>query len=180
MNRFSAFSVSVVLLSFAAPLHADPAATSPNAGLTIAHDPIENVFLLSWWGIQDRFYFIEQSEDFVKWSFMPIFEVGSDDILSWALEPNARRLFFRVAHTADTDSGLMARDFDEDGLTTWQEYQLGSDPFNPDTSGDGIFDGIAFKLGLPLTPPPPPAPDPFDTAPPVIDLTSPASAVAVP
>jgi hypothetical protein len=32
-------------------------------------------------------------------------------------------------------------DSDGDGLTNLQEYELGTDPFNPDTDGDGIPDG---------------------------------------
>jgi hypothetical protein len=32
-------------------------------------------------------------------------------------------------------------DSDGDGLTNLEEYELGTDPFNPDTDGDGILDG---------------------------------------
>lgn len=170
----------LAFLSLAAVLQADPTADSLNDGLTLEHDPVEDSSLLSWWGIEDRFYFIQQSEDLVKWTFMPIFEVGSDDILSWGFRSNAPKLFFRALHTDDLDSELMLADYDEDGLATWQEYELGSHPFNPDTHGDGIFDGIAFKLGLPVTPPEIPEPDPMDDTPPAITLTSPASAIVLP
>ena len=37
-------------------------------------------------------------------------------------------------HDANIDS-------DGDGLTNLEEYELGTDPFNPDTDGDGILDG---------------------------------------
>lgn len=172
--------VILAVVSLAAPLQADPTADSLNDGLTLEYDPVEDSSLLSWWGIENRFYFVQQSDDLVKWTFMPIFEVGSDDIISWGFRSNAPKLFFRAVHTADSDSELMQADYDEDGLTTWREYEEGSHPFNPDTHGDGIFDGIAFKLGLPITPPVIPAPDPLDTTPPGISLTSPASAVPVP
>lgn len=33
------------------------------------------------------------------------------------------------------------RDFDSDGLTDFEEDQIGSDPRNPDTDGDGLLDG---------------------------------------
>jgi hypothetical protein len=74
----------------------------------------------------------------------------------------------------------MTADYDEDGLTTYEEYLLGADPFNPDTSGDRIFDGIALKLGPSVTPPEIPAQNPLDLTPPAITLTSPASAVLIP
>ncbi|RGG85682.1 OmpA family protein, partial [Ruminococcus sp. AF16-50] len=32
-------------------------------------------------------------------------------------------------------------DFDEDGLTNLQEYELGTEPYNDDTDGDGLNDG---------------------------------------
>jgi hypothetical protein len=32
-------------------------------------------------------------------------------------------------------------DYDNDGLTNYEEYERGTDPFNPDTDGDGIPDG---------------------------------------
>jgi hypothetical protein len=32
-------------------------------------------------------------------------------------------------------------DFDDDGLTNYEEYLHGTDPFNPDTDGDGLLDG---------------------------------------
>ena len=171
---------AVAIFSLVAALQAVPTADSLNDGLTLEYDPVEDSSLLSWWGIEDRFYFIQQSEDLVEWTFMPIFEVGSDDIISWGSRSNANKLFFRALHTADLDSELMLADYDEDGLTTAEEYQLGSQPFNPDTHGDGIFDGIAFKLGLPVIPPEIPDPDPLDSTPPTISLTAPASASLVP
>nr|WP_269783408.1 thrombospondin type 3 repeat-containing protein [Marinibactrum halimedae] len=32
-------------------------------------------------------------------------------------------------------------DNDGDGLTNTEEFLLGTDPTNPDTDGDGLFDG---------------------------------------
>jgi hypothetical protein len=44
-------------------------------------------------------------------------------------------------------------DPDGDGLTTAQEWALGTDPFNADTNGDGISDGVALATGLSPTNP---------------------------
>lgn len=42
------------------------------------------------------------------------------------------------------------RDDDNDGLTNSLERELGSNPENPDTNGDGILDGSAYNLGISL------------------------------
>ncbi len=43
---------------------------------------------------------------------------------------------------------IAAMDADGDGLTNAQEEAMGSDPYNPDTNGNGIIDGIEVLLGL--------------------------------
>jgi alpha-tubulin suppressor-like RCC1 family protein len=50
-----------------------------------------------------------------------------------------------------TDSSWMLGDPDGDDLATWQELNLGSDPMNPDTNGDGLLDGAAAASGKSLT-----------------------------
>ncbi len=37
-------------------------------------------------------------------------------------------------------------DSDNDGLTDIEEEQLGTNPFNPDTDGDGLKDGEEVKV----------------------------------
>jgi protocatechuate 3,4-dioxygenase beta subunit len=49
---------------------------------------------------------------------------------------------WKIAHGfSTTDPGVAGADPDHDGLTNLQEFQLGTDPNNPDTDGDGISDG---------------------------------------
>jgi len=158
---------------------AQPTANSQNAGFTIELGEASGSFYLTWWGAEEHFYFVEQSDDLVNWSFLPLFEVGHNAVLTWGFSSNADKMFFRARYTDDPESSLMQSDFDGDGLTVYQEYLIGSDPFNPDTAGDGIFDGIAYKLGLPVTYPEPPASDPTDNTPPTITLSKPHGAVLV-
>jgi len=40
-----------------------------------------------------------------------------------------------------------AVDSDGDGLTDWQEAELGTNPYNPDTDGDGLSDGWEVEHG---------------------------------
>jgi alpha-tubulin suppressor-like RCC1 family protein len=48
-------------------------------------------------------------------------------------------------------SGSFSADPDGDGLTTWDEWALGTDPFNADTNGDGVLDGVAVRNGISAT-----------------------------
>ena len=51
------------------------------------------------------------------------------------------------------DPSDAGQDADSDGLTNLQEFQLGTNPHNPDTDGDGVPDGEEVKLGTnPLNP----------------------------
>src|SRR5690606_3554624 len=64
--------------------------------------------------------------------------------------PDAWKIIYGLDPLAYHDPDL---DLDGDGLSLWQEYQLGSDPTNSDTNGDGIPDGWAVANGLdPLDP----------------------------
>ncbi len=49
---------------------------------------------------------------------------------------------YEVAHGLNPNNAVDAQeDPDHDGLTNLREYQLGTDPRNPDTDGDGLKDG---------------------------------------
>jgi hypothetical protein len=41
----------------------------------------------------------------------------------------------------------LVTDADHDGLPTWREYLLGTDPLNADTSGSGIGDAVLVASG---------------------------------
>jgi hypothetical protein len=47
----------------------------------------------------------------------------------------------RIISTEKTQKDKDWADDDYDGLPNWLEDELGTDRFNPDTDGDGIFDG---------------------------------------
>ena len=61
---------------------------------------------------------------------------------------------WKIAHGFDpNDPSVAGQDPDGDGLTNLQEFQLGTDPRNPDTDGDGVSDGEEVKRGIdPLNP----------------------------
>jgi hypothetical protein len=64
-----------------------------------------------------------------------------------------------------------ADDPDHDGLTNLQEFLAGSDPFNPDTDGDGFLDGADYDPLDPQTTLPPA--NPADTTAPIITILKP-------
>jgi alpha-tubulin suppressor-like RCC1 family protein len=53
-----------------------------------------------------------------------------------------------VPSFAIADNAWLISDADLDGLDTWREYLLGTDPLNPDTNGNGILDGVDDRSGL--------------------------------
>jgi hypothetical protein len=58
---------------------------------------------------------------------------------------------WEIAHGLDPTTDDCNYDYDNDGLTNCEEYRWGTDPFNPDSDGDGIPDGQEFG-DLPDTP----------------------------
>ncbi len=59
-----------------------------------------------------------------------------DGTLTWRSAPTQVPAF-QLANNA-----FLAGDQDNDGLSTWREYQLGTDPLSADTDGDGIPDNV--------------------------------------
>jgi alpha-tubulin suppressor-like RCC1 family protein len=51
------------------------------------------------------------------------------------------------------DNAWLVTDADQDGLPTWLEYLIGTDPLNGDTNGNGVLDGVEYYGGHdPLNP----------------------------
>ncbi len=63
--------------------------------------------------------------------------------------------FFVVAKENNQTNNNIFLDSDQDGLTNQEEKLYGTDPYNPDTDGDGYSDGAEVKAGYnPLKPAP--------------------------
>jgi len=87
-----------------------------------------------WVPLIGKQYTMHVSADLAGGSWLPVGEpfIGNGNEVTYAFPINGGNRFWRVAVT-DVDS-------DDDGLSDYEENQLGTDPTNDDTDGDGISD----------------------------------------
>lgn len=104
---------------------------------------IINLAIISWDTLPGKQYILKASPDLSTESWitvdLPYFGDGQPAAVSITLTDTEgeapKRLFWRVlVEDPQTDS-------DGDGLTDYEEYLLGSNPYVADTSGDGVPDG---------------------------------------
>ncbi|MFT3830617.1 MAG: hypothetical protein QM691_13020 [Opitutaceae bacterium] len=99
--------------------------------------------VLSWPSISGKRYRIESCFDLKTWAGFGSEFTGTGDELSemvGAVGTTAPAQFWRVA--------VFDADADGDGLTDWEELQLGTDPQSADTDGDRMSDGWEAENGL--------------------------------
>lgn len=103
---------------------------------------------LSWNSEPSCVYFVEQSNDHVEWSLMRYYLAEEAGSVEEAFTATEEQLFFRLRYTEfsrDNSSALLTGDFDGDSISNYDEInaysQLGLDPLNADSDGDGIDDG---------------------------------------
>ena len=111
----------------------------------------------NWWGdgsgpkdlVDDGFYNssgtgdpVSSYVDYVPWA-------GS----AYDSEPDGMWDEWESSYFTDTVTATDDTDFDEDGLLDKSEFLRGTDPRNPDSDGDGVFDGLEVQcLANPLLP----------------------------
>ncbi len=99
----------------------------------ITEETSHESFVLTFTGLPGKLYTVEHSIDLITWTTLG-YPVLCDGTLIEAGQPIADgpKYFFRVT-IADID-------MEQDGLTDWEEYRSGTNPFNRDSDGDGTTD----------------------------------------
>ncbi len=108
--------------------------------LSIAPGVESGDFDISWEALAGRTYFIQYSSGLMSWSYFPVIEIG-DTTRTWGFSSNEDAFFVRLRHTDIPTDDPWLDDFDDDGVSNWDELQAGLDPFsNVDSRGVGMSD----------------------------------------
>lgn len=105
---------------------------------------------ITWDGITNRTYFMQWSTDLVNWTYFPTIESGAGNPMSYGFNSTSSEFFVRLKYQDGEVYDVNNADFDNDGSPNSVELLNGTDPFNPDSDGDGTPDG--------------PDPDPLDSS----------------
>jgi hypothetical protein len=122
-----------------------------------------NTWNLDWEGLNGRTYFLQHSDDLVKWQYFPTIEIGYGYPTGYGFTSTGERFFVRLQFSDIPSSNPYYDDFDGDGISNWNEInstqyygrQASSinpssgqtDPMNSDTDGDGVPDGAEGAEG---------------------------------
>lgn len=112
-----------------------------NSGLIVYPGSNPGDIMLSWWGYDEHFYFIETSEDLQEWTLMPTVELGEDQAITLGFNFTADKLFWRLRYSDDPESELLSADLNGIGVSAWDQLQLGYNPFDwVDTDENDLHD----------------------------------------
>jgi len=105
---------------------------------------------LSWEGKPGRTYFVQHSDDLRIWLYREDIWSGDGGPEADGFDCSGPRLFVRLRFSDIPTANPALADFDLDGASNSQELvELGTDPLDPDTDGDGLADDEDLEPLLP-------------------------------
>ena len=114
------------------------AAGAPNESPALARDPATGAYQFSWWGQAGRTYFLQQSEDLLHWTYVPVIEPGTGQAIGWGFTSTAPKFFLRLKYTDAATTNPFNDDLDGDGVSNWDELTQGTDPFSASLDTNGL------------------------------------------
>jgi hypothetical protein len=134
------FAGSVALL--ASPPAQPPSGNQErNSGLVVYLGSNPGELMVSWWGYDENYYFIETSDDLKEWTLLPMVELGGDEAITLGFDLTDARRFWKLDYSDDPESDLLSTDYNGIGISAWDQLQLGYNPFEwVDTHGTGLTD----------------------------------------
>lgn len=111
--------------------------SGPGEETRLTHDGSTGTFTFSWWGRAGRTYVIQHSDDLMQWHYVPIIEVGSDQLIQWGFTSTAHKMFLRLKYTASPPGDPLHVDIDGNGLPDdWELLHFGALDQNPSADSD--------------------------------------------
>lgn len=119
--------------------------------VSLSYNDINESFTVSWYGVSAHTYFVQYSVDLHTWQTASLIASGANAPLSWTIQLNSERRFFRVLFTdLPTGGDPATADFDGDGIDNQTEVSLGSHPLSLDGDRDGMLDSWEYAHGFSL------------------------------
>lgn len=107
--------------------------------LSIQEDRGKESMELSVEGLAGHVYLFQKSTNLTAWSFIPDYAVGQGSAFQrWFLVENGP-LFFRVLGSDDPDEPWLSADYNQTGISAWDQIHLG---YNPFLTEDADFNGL--------------------------------------
>ena len=138
-------ALPVWLAVLGAPTPRVSAQAAENPRLVPAPHPA-GAWTLQWDGRPGRTYFVQQSHDLRRWTYLETIRHG-EGVKMHAVFSTGEKYFLRLRHSDIPCDDPALADFDNDGLANAAELSLSTDPFNADSDGDGFKDGWETLAG---------------------------------